>query len=228
MINKSTFLLIAFLLPAVSNAAPVNIGNLSFDETAFADEVGSVSAPGPDNQFFTFTVEGGGFVLNDPSFFEEALTDKDINTGVDCEPAQPACTIDLLFTDNNVVNGPGNDLLLFEQGFPEPLNVIINGQTQNLLVANSSSSATENIFDANGDPLAMYFMNLDDFGVPLGEMINLVTLELIFTSPEEFFSADPMLLVALNSSAVPVPAAVWLFGTALIGLVGFSKRKEAA
>jgi len=27
---------------------------------------------------------------------------------------------------------------------------------------------------------------------------------------------------------VPVPAAVWLFGTALIGLVGFSKRKKAA
>ena len=27
-------------------------------------------------------------------------------------------------------------------------------------------------------------------------------------------------------SAVPVPAAVWLFGTALVGLVGFSKRKS--
>ena len=27
---------------------------------------------------------------------------------------------------------------------------------------------------------------------------------------------------------VPVPAMVWLFGTALIGLVGFSKRKKAA
>jgi hypothetical protein len=27
-------------------------------------------------------------------------------------------------------------------------------------------------------------------------------------------------------SAVPVPAAVWLFGTALIGLVGFGKRKS--
>ena len=26
-------------------------------------------------------------------------------------------------------------------------------------------------------------------------------------------------------SAVPVPAAIWLFGTALIGLIGFSKRK---
>ena len=28
------------------------------------------------------------------------------------------------------------------------------------------------------------------------------------------------------ASPVPVPAAVWLFGTALIGLVGFSKRKS--
>lgn len=29
-------------------------------------------------------------------------------------------------------------------------------------------------------------------------------------------------------SPVPVPAAAWLFGTALIGLVGFSKRRKAA
>lgn len=31
-----------------------------------------------------------------------------------------------------------------------------------------------------------------------------------------------------TASAVPVPAAVWLFGTALIGLVGSSKRRKAA
>ena len=30
------------------------------------------------------------------------------------------------------------------------------------------------------------------------------------------------------ASAVPVPAAIWLFGTALIGMVGFGKRKKAA
>jgi len=29
-------------------------------------------------------------------------------------------------------------------------------------------------------------------------------------------------------STVPVPAAVWLFGTALIGLAGFSKRRKIA
>ena len=37
--------------------------------------------------------------------------------------------------------------------------------------------------------------------------------------------------VAFNGeipSAVPVPAAIWLFGTALIGLVGFGKQRKAA
>ena len=34
--------------------------------------------------------------------------------------------------------------------------------------------------------------------------------------------------IVLSTSPVPVPAAIWLFGTALIGLVGFSKRRKAA
>ena len=33
---------------------------------------------------------------------------------------------------------------------------------------------------------------------------------------------------AMTISAVPVPAAAWLFGTALIGLAGFSKRRKSA
>ena len=33
---------------------------------------------------------------------------------------------------------------------------------------------------------------------------------------------------AKNPSAVPVPAAVWLFGTALVGLAGLSRRKSTA
>ena len=32
----------------------------------------------------------------------------------------------------------------------------------------------------------------------------------------------------VSASVVPVPAAVWLFGTALIGLIGFGKRRKAA
>ena len=32
----------------------------------------------------------------------------------------------------------------------------------------------------------------------------------------------------ITASAIPVPAAVWLFGTALVGLVGFSRRRKIA
>ena len=35
-------------------------------------------------------------------------------------------------------------------------------------------------------------------------------------------------LVNVTASAVPVPAAVWLFGTGLLGLAGLAKRKKAA
>jgi hypothetical protein len=35
-------------------------------------------------------------------------------------------------------------------------------------------------------------------------------------------------LASITVSAVPIPAAIWLFGTALIGLIGFTKRGKAA
>jgi hypothetical protein len=41
---------------------------------------------------------------------------------------------------------------------------------------------------------------------------------------------EPVWLNDINMqvSTVPVPAAVWLFGTALVGLIGFSNRRRAA
>jgi hypothetical protein len=47
--------------------------------------------------------------------------------------------------------------------------------------------------------------------------------------PTGFLLGSTNLSVSFDGAAViPVPAAVWLFGTALIGLVGFGKRKTAA
>jgi len=39
---------------------------------------------------------------------------------------------------------------------------------------------------------------------------------------------DSIQLHGVAASTVPVPAAIWLFGTALIGLVGFGKRRKTA
>lgn len=39
-------------------------------------------------------------------------------------------------------------------------------------------------------------------------------------------STDVRLITSGSVSAVPVPAAVWLFGSGLIGLVDFARRKK--
>ena len=41
------------------------------------------------------------------------------------------------------------------------------------------------------------------------------------------FGSDEQALVAVDLTAVPVPAAVWLFGSGLLGLVGVARRKSA-
>ena len=47
-----------------------------------------------------------------------------------------------------------------------------------------------------------------------------------FGSPTPYEGSKIGMDVRLEMSAVPVPAAVWLFGTALVGLVGFSKHRN--
>ena len=213
-----------------AQASSVSIGNLTFDETAFVDAIKSVTINTPTDEFVTFLYDAGGNYIQDSITLQTALTDNDINTGAWCQPAaqganqQGPCKIELEFTDNDVFNLPGDDLLLFEQGTLEPLDIIIGGEKVSLLTTDAVTNPTIN--DNNGDPMNMYYIDLDDFNIPLGAMINLVTLDLIFTSEAFFYSADPMLLVSLNP--VPVPAAVWLFGTALIGFVGMSRRRKVA
>ena len=69
------------------------------------------------------------------------------------------------------------------------------------------------------------FYDSSGFDTLLIAMINTSTLPTAFTN-NNFIAIDH--LVARTLSPVPVPAAGWLFGTALIGLVGFGKHRKAA
>ena len=69
------------------------------------------------------------------------------------------------------------------------------------------------------------FYDSSGFDTLLIAMINTSDLPTAFTNNNSI-AIDH--LVARTLSPVPVPAAGWLFGTALIGLVGFGKHRKAA
>ena len=50
------------------------------------------------------------------------------------------------------------------------------------------------------------------------------------TQPDIFYGLAGLQIVQVSAgiSPVPVPAAIWLFGTSLIGMVGFGRRRKAA
>ena len=73
-----------------------------------------------------------------------------------------------------------------------------------------------------GDSFTIFFSGLDVVHVDSirFEIYNEDQSTLLAT---QFFDAD-----FTFGKVVPVPAAVWLFGTALIGLVGIGKRRKPA
>ncbi|MFA9421408.1 MAG: VPLPA-CTERM sorting domain-containing protein [Gammaproteobacteria bacterium] len=59
----------------------------------------------------------------------------------------------------------------------------------------------------------------------VGSAINTLDYTIVCNSADDCSSwSGQMYLSSLTTSAVPVPAAFWLFGTALIGFIGFSRR----
>ncbi len=73
-------------------------------------------------------------------------------------------------------------------------------------------------FNARGlEPNDSYSLSLGGLGVT-----NSITVDMLVAQPGDWIR------VVTAASAVPVPAAVWLFGTALIGLFGLNKRRKSA
>ena len=138
--------------------------------------------------------------------------------------------------------GLGFDPLLFTLGtvtFGDQLNIFDSafGSIQDT----SATGNSVNVFEVSLDPSFV----LDDFQFPSFLLFNveftaksagvgLLTLGPILVLDSGGIAPliiEPVVFPSVevkNPSAVPVPAAVWLFGTALIGLVGMSRRRKVA
>lgn len=67
---------------------------------------------------------------------------------------------------------------------------------------------------------------LDALGIPLDTQFEFFAFTLGFDTTAD--SATAISTDIINTSVVPVPAAVWLFGSGLLGLIGMARRKKAA
>jgi hypothetical protein len=92
---------------------------------------------------------------------------------------------------------------------------------------------------ASGSHLGPTYIDAGDIGLDAFEYFIFSGFDISYTISALLFAESTMInLWNVDSSqwdteevavpAVPVPAAVWLFGTALIGLAGLGKRKKAA
>jgi hypothetical protein len=190
-----TALLLVFSMASYAHADL--IGGLNI--VSFADSL--ISSEG------TFTTSGGALAA--------VLTDHDPGTGA--VSSDPGAYVQLGFS-NPIVNGPGYDLALFELGTPDTfkLSLTLGGTTIQYLTSDTG-------FLIGAYNLNVATINLDDFGLPVGAMVDQIIVGL---DVQSIYGTRPSLSLAGALNAVPVPGAVWLLASGLLGLVGMSRRRS--
>ena len=137
-----------------------------------------------------------------------------------------------LFDDSIVIGNPGDEIysttltnLIFS---PDPLGATSFGLGNTGVDLTYRDGSLNQIFvygDPNGSGSATS-VNFDDFGLiyfPPGNLsFAVVSTAAVRGSSESRSSASGM----YTASPVPVPAAVWLFGSGLLGLLTWSKRQN--
>ena len=105
----------------------------------------------------------------------------------------------------------------------KPMRVSADGQSQDFFFDTSTVPGGISVSNMGWTTMSWSFI-ADDTSATLQ------FLSLTNTLPNIVPGWGPALdnISVLAANPIPVPAAAWLFGTALIGLVGFSKRRKSA
>lgn len=211
------------LWAGAASGAPITVGGFTFidGEAAFADDAFLVSG--------TIRMCGGGFPPA-PSI-DVALSGANVT---DCANNNTGNSgiVEVLFTDNAVVNGPGPDLVVFElsgslaPGTPDPrerFELSIFDGTSFTPLQGFEPIATG--FNSCGDPtvcldLFAVAIDLSAFGITDGATTDRLQLR-IFDVGLGTKSADITAAGALNSQPVPEPSTLALV---LLGFVGTTMR----
>ena len=192
----------ACLFAASAHASPISVGGFTFTagEEAFADDAVLVSGviTGADAPTIKTVLVG--------SYINDSFNTGDSGEGI----------VEVLFTDNAIVNGIGSDLVIFElsgdqpTGTPDPREIfgvsIFDGVSFSSFVTVTPVATG---FPDPADPTLDVFaiqIDLSSFGIAPGGTTDRVRLH-IFNANLGSKSADLTALGALNSLTVPEPSA---------------------
>ncbi len=153
----------------------------------------------------------------------------DTSAGSNIVGTSDGAWIDLGF-DMPVVDGVGNDLKLFFVGNNgHKVDVTIGGATQSYTLAPGANAT--GFFDPAypTDPIIALNVDLATFSGLSGSAFNSMRLMIGNGYCDDSAgpcSAVPSFVGTYNTAVVPVPAALWLFGSGLVGLVGFMRKRS--
>ena len=125
--------------------------------------------------------------------------------------------------DDSVLSGGDTGTVLFDMS---------SGNSLSLSFGTMTFQASDDIDYASGNPfitLNAGSLTAFDFAANVGTLGYLTSFELNVDAEDDSYNFVNATWtgITIDSTTVPVPAAVWLFGSGLLGLVGFARRKAA-
>lgn len=223
--NRLLLISMALLGLSISSANAAVITSFTFFSSDISGNRQSGQAwntQGNDGVWVTGVSLGSGLVNN---------SDTTINLGISGSESIS------LYTSHNQFFSLGNyfGLNIFFDGLTTPGISAIGQVGTSTLIANSSLSTWA--FSGFGTISGSGSLSYTGLG---GEIVTLAGLDIpmpnlgfdIIGTGESLASLGPDGIagdgvINIELSTVPIPGAIWLFGSAMIGLVGFSKRRKA-
>ena len=201
--------------------------NVITSATAIADPVGfsrtgvNVAESYGESALIPYTSQGGYAVVNSASqFFDKTVT----ITASDQHTDWDSMYINLQITNNTPYAWSDYHLIFYNQDFTQK-----RGLT--LLSVNASSYFGNQVFDHSTTYGYLGGTEIDFWSTTQTQQpgqTNNIWLRWDWGNPLDKYAVGNTIGIRQVATVVPIPGAMWLFGSGLLGLIGVARRKKAA